>query len=123
MRKLFRKNKPPEDDMGPEWYKVIMKEKGITINELNDLLKFALLSLNMCNTVHQDTGKDKIALSDIAKEIGTGVTTKNIQESFHLLVRIGVIADDGDYDFMNYDQNSEVLKEQITQLKNSLETN
>ena len=88
-----------------------MKEKGITINELNDLLELALLSLNMCNTIHQDTGENQIALSNIAKEIGTGVTKENIQESFHLLARIGVIADDGDYDFMNYDEESDVLRE------------
>ena len=123
MKKFFsRKKKQQEQDItnNIEWYKVIQKEKGISLQELDDLLSLAVLSLNICHTIHQDTTQTRIALSEIAKEVGRGISKENIQESFQLLTRIGVLEEDGDTEYLTFTDDLDDLKDQINEIKDNL---
>lgn len=120
MKKFFgRKKKQKEQDItnDTEWYKVIQKEKGISLQELNDLLSLAVLSLNICHTIYQDTAQNKISLSDIAKEVGKGISKQDVQESFQLLVRIGVLENDDDPEYLTFSDDLDDLKDQISEIK------
>jgi hypothetical protein len=77
------------------------------------LLRIAQEALEECNTLYETTGKKKIPLDDVAKNLI--VNKEEIQHGFDILVEMGVIGDDGDRDHMNYDEDG-ALMEFIEQL-------
>ena len=92
-----------------------------------DILDIAIRALEICNNIHDRTGAIKVPLDDVAEEMGKDVTKATIQDGFWVLVDMGIIGDDGDYDHMNYDLdgNNELLellnKIKVTELEKDQE--
>ncbi|MHA2338821.1 MAG: hypothetical protein ACXACX_16045, partial [Candidatus Hodarchaeales archaeon] len=81
-------------------------------------LDIALEAVGICEIIHNRTGAIKIPLDDVANEMGKGMTKKSIQEGFWLLVELGILGDDGDYDHMNYnDEGNNELTELLKKIK------
>lgn len=79
-------------------------------------LVLARTALERCNEIHEDTGRNKIPLEEVAEDLKT--TKEAIQDAFDYLVSQGVIGDDGDRDHMNYSGGGivELLEELITEI-------
>ena len=127
MRNFLKKSASKEQtkqlvqDPFAQHLRLFMQQKGITTRQLKEVLDLAIVSLSICETIHQDTGQYRISLQEVAKEVGKGVTKEEIQEAFHLLVVLEIIGDDGDYDYMNYDQGIITLKNDLETMKDTLE--
>ena len=89
----------------------------VTRREYVQSLDLAIKALNICNNIHERTGAMKVPLIDVANEIGNGVTKKDIQDGFWILVEMEVIGDDGDYDHMNYSDDNNELSELLQEIK------
>lgn len=86
--------------------------------KLISALDIALEALGICEIIHNRTGAIKVPLDDVANEMGKEMTKKKIQEGFWLLVDLGIIGDDGDYDHMNYDdEGNNELTELLKKIK------
>jgi hypothetical protein len=70
-------------------------------------LRLAKEALEVCNKFHQQTGRNKIPLDEVADHLG--ITKEEIQDSFDELVRAGEIGDDGDRDHMNYEDSGALI--------------
>ncbi|MHA2273497.1 MAG: hypothetical protein ACXACI_16705 [Candidatus Hodarchaeales archaeon] len=81
-----------------------------------DFKKLAIVALELCNSKHDQDGRVKIPLEEIAEELY--VQKEDIQAAFDHLVEEGIIFDDGDRDHMNYsdgmDELIRLLKEMVT---------
>ena len=76
--------------------------------EKERILRIAYEALEECNKLYESTGRIKIPLDEVAKNLA--ITKGEIQYSFDQLVQLGVIGDDGDRDNMNYDESGELLE-------------
>ncbi|TFG05568.1 MAG: hypothetical protein EU536_01640 [Promethearchaeota archaeon] len=81
-------------------------------------LRIAYEALEECNELHDTTGRERIPLDEVAENLA--ISKEQIQDSFDLLVELGVIGDDGDRDHLNYQEGGELL-ELIKQLLEELE--
>ena len=115
--KLFKRSKKKNDDneLLHSVYGRQFRVQGrqITKEEFKILLDLAIKALNLSNELHDEQGINRIALKDLAQKLGNGITKEQIVASFFLLQEMEVIGDDGDYDYMNYDEEIESLKEQL----------
>ncbi|MFX0115430.1 MAG: hypothetical protein ACFFB3_12850 [Candidatus Hodarchaeota archaeon] len=82
-----------------------------------DPKKLAIVALELANSKHEQDGRRKIPLEEIAEELY--VRKEDIQAAFDHLVDEGIIFDDGDRDHMNY---SDGMNELIEFLKKMVET-
>ncbi|MFX0115097.1 MAG: hypothetical protein ACFFB3_11165 [Candidatus Hodarchaeota archaeon] len=74
-----------------------------------DPKKLAIVALELANSKHEQDGRIKIPLDEIAKELY--VRKEDIQAAFDHLVEEGIIFDDGDRDHMNYsDEMDELIR-------------
>ena len=85
-----------------------------------DPMKLAIVALELCNSKHEQDGRTKIPLDEIAEELY--VIKEDIQTAFHKLVAEGIISDDGDYDHMNYSTDNAALIEMLLELLNKRTT-
>jgi ribosome biogenesis SPOUT family RNA methylase Rps3 len=72
------------------------------------LLRIAHEALEECNKLHEATGQKKIPLDEVAQNLLAN--KEEIQNGFDLLVKMGIIGDDGDRDHMNYDENGTLME-------------
>ncbi|MFW9914634.1 MAG: hypothetical protein ACFFGZ_03400 [Candidatus Thorarchaeota archaeon] len=82
-----------------------------------DFKKLAIVALELANSKHDQDGRVKIPLEEIAEELY--VQKEDIQAAFDHLVEEGIIFDDGDRDHMNYSSDEvedliRVLKEMVS---------
>lgn len=81
-----------------------------------DPKKLAIVALELANSKHDQDGRMKIPIEEIAEELH--VRKEDIQAAFDHLVEEGIIFDDGDRDHMNYSDEVEdlirVLKEMVS---------
>lgn len=72
-----------------------------------DPKKLAVVALELCTSKHEEDGRMKIPLEEIAEELH--VMKDDIQAAFDHLVDEGIILDDDDRDHMNYSDGMDVL--------------
>jgi hypothetical protein len=81
-----------------------------------DPKKLAIVALELANSKHEQDGRMKIPLDEIARELY--VRKEDIQAAFDHLVEEGIIFDDGDRDHMNYSDGMDELIKVIKEMAN-----
>ncbi|MFQ5981345.1 MAG: hypothetical protein ACE5OZ_24655 [Candidatus Heimdallarchaeota archaeon] len=81
-----------------------------------DRKKLAVVALEICTSKHDEDGRMKIPLQEIAEELH--VKKADVQAAFDHLVDEGIILDDGDRDHMNYSDGMDGLIKLLKEMAN-----